>query len=127
MEASLEPAPVSTRHTYSPESVEKTWGIRSREPCAWAGWRQRYVRMGRGPWSPLPLSPSRSFIKCLLAPLSRPTPEREESKGLALLVECQGCVKLPPAHRTTPTTPATGSGTLVPGCGQADCPLACTM
>lgn len=65
MEASLESDPFSTRHTYSPESAEETWGSRSREPCTWAGWEQRYVRMGSG----------------LCSPLSRPMPEAGEGGG----------------------------------------------
>lgn len=78
MEASLEPDPLSTRHTYSPESAEETWSSRSREPCTWAMWGQRYVRMGWGPWLPLPLSLSEPFIKFSWAPWSCPTLEAGE-------------------------------------------------
>ena len=45
MEASLGPEPFSTRHTYSPESAGETWGRRSREPCTWARYGQRFARM----------------------------------------------------------------------------------
>lgn len=36
-EASWVPEPLTTRHTYSPESAGVTWGNRSLEPCTWEG------------------------------------------------------------------------------------------
>lgn len=40
-EASWVPEPLTTRHTYSPESAGVIWGSRSLEPCTWeARWVQ---------------------------------------------------------------------------------------
>lgn len=112
MEASLESDPFSTRHTYSPESAEETWGSRSREPCTWAGWGQRYVRMGRGLWSPL----------------SHPMPEAGEGgkEGLAPARKVPGLCGAS-LGTGAPRDPCLRLRELIPGCGEADCPLACTI
>lgn len=62
-EASWVPEPLTTRHTYSPESAGVIWGSRSLEPCTWEGGRAQSCAWGsqfRLPSLPPPPQPDRA-------------------------------------------------------------------